>query len=238
MKKAFVLARRELAGYFFSPIAYIILALFVLASGLWFFHKIFVPGHEASLRVLFDAMAYMMVFAVPLLTMRLLSEEFHSGTIETLMTAPVKEFEVVFGKFLGVMCFYLILLVCTTVYLFLMALFGQPDTGVAASGYLGMVLLGAAFSAVGVFASTLTRYQLVAALVGVAILASFTLVMGVLTAYGPEPLNYLAARLNAMTYFKDFSRGVLDTRGVVYFLTATALMLFLGTKTLESQRWR
>ena len=110
MRKALVLARRELAGCFFSPLAYVVGALFLLASGLWFFHRIFVPGNEASLRPLFEAMATIMVFAAPLLTMRLLSEEYRSGTIETLMTSPVSDAAVVLGKFLGVMAFYLILL--------------------------------------------------------------------------------------------------------------------------------
>ncbi|MDP7162812.1 MAG: ABC transporter permease, partial [Phycisphaerae bacterium] len=101
MRKTLILARRELAGYFFSPMAYVIGALFLLASGMWFFHAIFRSGHEASLRPLFEAMAYIMVFATPLLTMRLVSEEFRSGTIETLMTAPVTETQVILGKFLG-----------------------------------------------------------------------------------------------------------------------------------------
>jgi len=238
MKKAFTLARREIAGYFFSPLAYVIGALFMLASGLWFFWEIFVPGREASLRPLFDAMAYLMVFAAPLLTMRLVSDEFRSGTIEALMTAPLTDAEVILGKFLGVMGFYLALLACTGVFLALMAVFGQPDAGVAVMGYLGMLLLGAAYAAVGLFASTLTRYQLVAAIAGVAILAVFAMGMQALVATAPEPLNYVAARLNAMTYFKAFSRGVFDTRGVVFFLSAAGLMLFLSVKTLESQRWR
>lgn len=238
MKKALVLARREMAGYFFSPMAYIIAALFLLSSGLWFFHKIFVPGNEASMRPLFEAMAYIMVFAVPLLTMRLLSDEFRSGTIETLMTAPVTETEVIVGKFLGVMCFYIVLLACTGVFLALIALYGQADLGVAVMGYLGMLLLGSAFVAVGVFGSSMTPHQLVAAIVSLSILATFTILMQVLATHGPEPINYIAGRLNAMTYFRDFSRGVFDSRGVVYFLSATALLLFLSVKTLESKRWR
>ena len=91
MRKTLVLARRELAGYFISPVAYVIGALFLLSSALWFFHSVFVPGNEASLRPLFEAMAYMMVFAIPLLTMRLMSDELRTVTIETLMTAPVTD---------------------------------------------------------------------------------------------------------------------------------------------------
>lgn len=238
MRKIIVLARRELAGYFFSPMAYVIGALFLLTSGLWFFHKIFIPGGEASLRPLFESMAYIMIFAVPLLTMRLISDEVRSGTIETLMTAPVTDTEVILGKFLGVMGFYVALLAGTVVFLVLMIVYGQPDPGVALVGYLGMLLLGAAFVAVGVFTSTLTRYQMVAAIVAVAILALFGLLMQVLVAHGAPPLNRLAARLNVMTYFRDFSRGVLDTRGLVFFITVTALFLFLSVKSLESRRWR
>jgi len=238
MQKALVLARRELAGYFYSPMAYVIGALFVLSTGLWFFHKIFIPGHEASLRPLFEAMAYIMVFAVPLLTMRLMTDEVRSGTIETLLTAPVTDTEVILGKFLGVLAFYVALLAATVGFLVLMIVFGQPDPGVALTGYLGMLLLGAAFIAVGLFASTLTRYQLVAAIVAVSILAGFSLLAQALVAYAPSPLNELAARLNVMTYFRDFSRGVFDTRGLVFFLTITGMFLFLSVKTLESRRWR
>ncbi|MCK4602990.1 MAG: ABC transporter permease subunit [Phycisphaerae bacterium] len=238
MRKTLILARRELASYFVSPMAYVIAAMFLLSSGLCFFHKIFVPGNEASLRPLFEAMAYIMVFAAPLLTMRLLSEEFRSGTIETLMTAPISDATVILGKFLGVMAFYVILLAGTGIFLGLMVAYGQPDGGVAAMGYLGMLLLGSAFVAVGLFASAITRYQLVAAIVAVAILAVLAILMQAIVRYGSEPWNYLAARLNAMTYFRDFARGVFDTRGVVFFGSVTALFLFLGVKALESQRWR
>jgi ABC-2 type transport system permease protein len=238
MKKALILARRELAGCFFSPLAYVVGALFLLASGLWFFYRIFIPGNEASLRPLFEAMAYIMVFAAPLLTMRLLSDEYRTGTIETLMTSPVSDAAVVLGKFFGVMAFYLILLAGTGAYLALMARYGQPDAGVAAMGYLGMVLLGSTFIAVGLFASALTSHQLIAALVGTAILATGAIMMPWVVAQGAEPWNTLAAKLNVMTYFSDFSRGVLDSRGVVFFVSVTAMFLFFSVKALESRRWR
>jgi len=238
MRKTFVVARRELAAYFVSPMAYVIGALFLAVSGGYFFQSIFVPGEEASLRPLFEGMAWLMVAAVPLLTMRLLSDEVRMGTIETLMTAPISDAEVIAGKFLGVLTFYLVLLAMTVVFLVLMGVYGQPDAGVAVMGYFGMVLLGAAFLAAGVLASALTRYQVLAAVVGAAFLASFTVFMQIVVTYGSEPWSSIAARLNAMTYFKDFSRGVFDTRGLVFFLTATVLLLFLSVKVLESRRWR
>lgn len=246
MRKSLVLARRELAGYFYSPMAYVIGALIMLVMAAFFFFgfeligitRIFQAGSEASLRPLFESMAYVMIFAAPLLTMRLLSEEFDSGTIETLMTSPVTDSEVVLGKFLGVLAFYMLLLAGTGVFLVLMVVYGQPDAGVAVMGYLGMTVMGAAFLAVGLFTSALTRYQIVAAMVAMAILAVFGILMQQLVAYAPEPWNYLADHLSAMSYFKDFARGIFDTRGLIFFLTATALFLFLSVKTLESRRWR
>jgi len=246
MNKALTMARRELAASFFSPLAYIVGGLFLAVSAAIFFYglefigirAVFAPGEEASLRPLFEAMAYIMVFAVPLLTMRLVSEEVHSGTIETLMTAPITDTAVIVGKFLGVLAFYLVLLAATVVFLVLIAIYGRPDPGVAVTGYVGMALLGAAFLSVGIFTSTLTRYQLLSAITAIAILAMFTILMQVLVAHAPEAVGRLAERLSVMTYFKSFSRGVLDTRGVVFFGSAAALFLFLSVKTLESQRWR
>lgn len=246
MRKALILARRELAGYFFSPMAYVIGAAVLAVTGVIFFFgmdpigikRIFQAGNEASLRPMFEALAYIMIFAIPLMTMRLLSEEFDSGTIETLMTAPVTDTEVILGKFLGVLGFYLVLLASTGVFLALLTVYGQPDWGVAIMGYFGMIAMGSAFLAVGVFASTLTKYQIVSAIFAIAILSLFAILMQFMVAYSPEPFNQIAARLSVMNYFKDFSRGVFDTRGLIFFLTATVLFLFLSVKTLESRRWR
>jgi ABC-2 type transport system permease protein len=237
-----VLARREMASYFVSPMAYVIGALFLLFTGLVFFFggittPVFEPGNEASLRVLFEVMAGAMVVVVPLFV-RLMSDEFRSGTIETLMTAPVTDTQVILGKFLGVMVFYVVLLALTGVFLALLYAYGQPDGGIVVMGYLGMVLLGAAFISVTVFASTLTSYQIVARILAVAILGAMTGLMQLLVASGVEPLNYIAARMNVLTYFRDFAKGVFDTRAVVFFLSVTAAFLFLSVKTLESRRWR
>jgi len=241
-----VLARRELAGYFFSPMAYVIGAGFLaFSAGVFFFGikvlgipPIFRSGNEASLRPLFEAMAYGMIVAGPLLTMRLVSDEYRTGTIETLMTAPVTDAEVIIGKFLGVMGFYAALLACTGVFLALLGAYGQIDAGVAVMGYAGLLLLGATYVSVGLLASTITKYQLVAAIVGIVILGTFVAAMYGLVASAPQPLDQIASRLNMMSYFKDFSRGMFDTRGLVYYVTTTALVLFLSVKTLESKRWR
>jgi len=247
--KTLVIARRELAGYFFSPVAYVIGAVFLLGCGVvmfWGLELLDVPvfqpvlqsGSPATLGPLLECMALLMVIAAPLLTMRLVSDEFRSGTIEILMTAPVTDATVILGKFLGVMGFYLAMLASTLMFVLLILPFGTPDVGVALAGYLGMILLGAAFLAVGLFCSTLTSYQIVSAIVGIVILAAVgMLAQFVATATGP-PWNLLAARLNAMTYFRTFARGSLDVRAGVYFLSITAVFLFLSVKTLERRRWR
>ncbi len=246
MRKSLVLANREMATYFYSPMAYVIGALYLAVTSLIFFHglgllnipPVFRPGEEASLRALFEAMAYVMVFIAPLLTMRLMSEEFRSGTIEKIMTTPISDTQVVLGKFIGVMSFYTILLSTTVVFLVLVASYGQPDVGVAIMGYVGMLLLGAFFTSIGIFTSTITRYQILAALAGIAILAFLTLLMQPIAVYVAGPVGEIASRTGAMTYFRDFSKGMLDTRGLVYFLGGSALFLFLSVKALESRRWR
>ena len=252
MRRTFTLARREMSAYFVSPMGYVLGGLFLLVVSVIFLlglplpmkplEPVFRGGGESSLADLFTILAGVMVVVVPLLTMRLVSEELRSGTIETLMTAPVTDTEVILGKFLGAMGMYVAMLATTLMYFVLVAVYGKPDWGVAATGYLGMILLGAAYVAVGVFASTLTRFQVVAGLIGIAMLAFFTLgvfLLGLLMSvlFPPEAVRAVA-RLNMITYLSDFSKGFLDTRSVVYFVTLTVFFLFLSVKVLESRRWR
>ena len=250
MRKIMTLARRELGAYFCSPMAYVLAALFLLLVAQVFFRGMRIPfrgialepvlqaGAASTLRPLFDVLAHGLVVVIPLLTMRLVAEEFRSGTIETLMTAPVTDTQVVLGKFLGAFVMCLILLAATGVFFVLVAIFGQPDYGIAAVGYLGMVLLGATYVSVGVFSSTLTRHQLVAGLIGIAILAFFTAGIESLTTDVSPEYAPAVAKLNMIAYFGDFSKGFLDLRGIVFFLSVTAFFLFLSVKVLESRRWR
>ncbi len=249
MGKILTLTRKEISGYFYSPLGYVIGAIFLCACafkfapppGFWtgsqdFF--ILVPNQQASLRGLFELMSMAMTVVAPLLTMKLVSEEYHSGTIETLMTAPVTDTQVVMGKFLGVFTFYLALLGTTLIFLVLMFIFAQPDIGVVLMGYLGMILLGGAFISVGIFASTLSRHQLLSVVVGIMILSLFALLAGGISIHSPEPWNHVAKRLDAMGHMQKFARGIFDTQGVVFFLSMGYGFLFLSVKVLESRRWR
>ena len=250
MQKILALARRELSAYFFSPAAYVVTAAFLAGVSVVFLMPIkigalglnikpvFRPGAASTLGPLFDVLAYLLVIVIPLLTMRLLAEEARSGTVETLMTAPVTDAQVVLGKFLGAFVMYLALLATTVVFFILVAVFGRPDWGVVGMGYVGMILLGALYISVGLFASSLTRYQLVAVPIGIGILGLFTGGTYLLALLLPAERAAIVSKFDLIVYFGYFTRGVLDSRGVVFFLTVTALFLFFSVKVLESKRWR
>lgn len=238
MDKVAIITRRELAACFFSWVAYVVGGLFLAATGAWFIWRILVPGNEATIRPLLESMAAILIFFVPLLTMRSLADEYATGTIETLMTAPVTDTQVVIGKFFGVWLFYCVLLAGTLLHTVLVYVFGQPETGVVLFGYAGMLLLGLFYVAVGLFASACTRHQLLAAVLGIAILAAMPIGARLAGLILGDAGRHLAGYLDALGHFEAFSKGVVDSRGVVFFVSATVLFLFLAVKVLESRRWR
>ncbi len=238
MQRVSALTQRELASSFLSPIAYVVAAVFLVATGYLFMNNTLVEGGEASIRFLLDSMAWVLIFAIPLLTMRVIADEYASGTIETLLTAPVTDVEVVVGKFLGVLVFYTALLATTLVHVALLFAYGGSDFRVVFYGYFGMLLLGALYVAVGVFASALTRYQLLAALVGMGILAVLTLIVDALASWQGGLWREVLGYINVLHHFGDFSKGILDTRSIVFFLSGTLFFLFLSVKVMESRRWR
>lgn len=232
------LTQRELATNFLSPVAYIVGAVFLVATGYLLMSNTLIEGEPASVRPLFDSMAWLLVFTVPLLTMRVLSEEFASGTIETLMTAPVTDLQVVLGKYLGVMFFYVALLVATIMHVVLLSLYGGLDYGVVLYGYLGLALLGSLYVAVGVFASSLTRHQLLAAIVGIGVLSVFTMVVDAFATWQGGQWRTVLSYINILHHFEDFSKGIFDTKAILFFVSGTLFFLFLAVKVLESRRWR
>jgi len=231
--------QRELVSLFFSPIAYVVGFIFLLVTGYIFVTDTLEPGSEASLRTLFEWMAYLLVFAVPILTMRSIADEFATGTVETLMTAPVTDAAVVVGKFLGTWIFYLALLATTVPHLLLMSIYAKPVFSVVVVSYLGMILLGGLFIAVGIFASACTRHQLLSAIIGITILSLFAFGADRLAERGPQPwLRSVGVYINILGHFSDFSKGILDTGSLIFFVSGIGLFLFMATKVLESRRWR
>jgi len=240
LARAAVIARRELFSYFVSPIAYVAMILFLIACGLAFWQD-FEPGQPAMMRHLFDSMLWFLCFVIPMLCMGSISQEWASGTIETLMTAPVTDTDVVVGKYLGSMGFVLVLLAPTLIYVVILAVSATPrlDLGPVISGYIGMVLAGSLFVAVSLFCSSLTRSQVVAAVSAFAILAVITIVPWLVGAWATLGDFWRRVVGNAVyARYADFSKGLIDLGHVTFFVVTTAAFLFFTVKVLESRRWK
>lgn len=240
MKRTLTIAQRELASLFFSPIGYVTLGLFALGTTLIFF-SFFGPGEIATMRPTFQWVVWLLIFVAPAISMRLISEEFRSGTIETLMTAPVGELNVVVGKWLGALAFYCVLLLGPLVILIAVLEFGaDPEIGPIFTGMLGLVLVGALYLAIGVFASAATKDQIISFLLTVFIICVFTIALHFLTQATFVSLETarLLHYMNVFTQFEEFAKGVLTLSNFVFFISGTVMFLFLAVKVLESRRWR
>lgn len=248
MKALLATLDRELRAYFFSPLGWAVLTLVLLVNGgvFWvivsFLSDPRAPASAAPLALFFGQTVYfwlMLLFVTPVLTMRLLAEERNSGTIEVLMTAPITEGQVVAGKYLAALVYFLWLWLPSLLYAGILAAYSDVDWGPVASGYLGILGVGALFLAVGVFASALSRNQIVAALTTFAILMvffSFGLLENLFETN--EVLSEAFGYMNLWQQMEDFSRGIVDSRPLVFYLSVTALFLFLSARTLEAKKWR
>ena len=194
-------------------------------------------SQEATLRYLFGTMTTVLLFIAPVLAMRLLAEEYRSGTIELLLTAPLRDWELVLGKWMASVVLWATMLLFTLVYPYFLYLYGPPDWGPVITGYVGIFLFGAALLALGTLASALTENQIVAAILGVV----FTVGLWVLRGAGDlvsGPLQSLITYIALADHTLDFTRGVMDTRDVLYFLSVITVALFLATRAVEVRRMR
>lgn len=231
---AIVIMKRELATYFTNPISYIVTGLFLVITGVMFFTTFFLQN-RANMRNFFSLLPILFSFFIPALTMRLYSEEKKSGSIETLMTLPVTELQVVTGKFLAAFISSAIMLAPTLLYLVSILFFGKPDIGPIIGGYIGAIFLCAAFSAIGVFASSVTKNQLTAFFVAFMICIVLTMIDAFLI-FLPAPIVSLLQFISANEHFTSISRGIIDTRDLIYFISLTALFFCLTVKTQENDR--
>jgi ABC-2 type transport system permease protein len=247
MRKVLAIVRRELIAYFSSPLAYMVLTAFLLLQGYIFYLIVSFlnqPGTQAMtpLRLFFGGTIFFwlfLLFVVPVITMRLIAEERRSGTIEPLLTAPVTEGQVIAGKFLAALGFYIVLWLPTVIYVIILKSHSTIDLGPVASGYLGILLLGVLFLGVGTFTSTLTNNQLIAAILAFAAMVALFSVglleqLAVSSSFFKSALSYM----NLWTQMDDFARGIVDTRHVVYQLSVGLLFLFLAARSLELKKGR
>jgi ABC-2 type transport system permease protein len=236
MTAALTVAKREIRTYFNSPIAYIVITVFMLLSGYLFFSSLFIE-RQAELRSYFNLMPLLLSFIVPAMAMRLIAEEKASGSLEMLITMPVRDWQVIVGKFLAGMALLAAMVGLTLFYAVTVMLVGPLDRGPAIGGYVGILLVGGAYMAIGVMASTLTRNQIVAFIIGFAI--SFSLYLFYrLVPFMPESLRPMLAYLSVESHFDGMSRGIIDSRDVVYYLSVMVVSLVIATVSLESRKWK
>ncbi len=225
---AFVIMRRELRSYFSGPIGYIVTGLFLVINGLLFFAAFFLQN-RADLRNFFSMLPIMLSFFIPAVTMRVFAEEKRVGSIETLMTLPVRELDVVTGKYLAVLLESLIMLAPTLFYVVTAEIFGSPDYGPIIGGYIGAIFICAAFAAIGLFCSSITKNQIIAFAVAMAICLVLTFVESFLI-FLPDGIVKLFSFLSASVHFGSISKGIVDTRDVLYFVSLTALFFVLTVR--------
>ncbi len=248
MSVTLAIAKRELTSLFYSPIGYIVLALYLLFVGLLFALLVFQPGQLADPGPMFQWNHLILIFLVPFITMSLFAEEYRSGRMEMLRTSPITELQLVLGKFLGALGFYGVVIASSFVLVLILTVFGRPDYMPVLTSYLGLLLMGALMVSIGLFFSSLTQHQIVAVMSGTMTLVALGIlcqaVAFLLGAYLSRSwgwavelrrfLNYLAIE----PHMVGFSRGLIGTEHVAYFVTGTFLFLFLTYVVLESHKWR
>ena len=269
MKNSFIICKKELTSYFYSPIAYVVITVFLIFSGI-FFRGILLGYMEFSMkyaqyvqydpyiaqrlaqslnlaegvfRPLFGNISVIMLFMLPLLTMRLLSEEKKSGTFELLLTYPIRDIETVLGKFIACCLVFAMMIGLTLIYPLFLASFDTPgmeiniDPGPLVSSYIGLLLLGGAFIAFGILASSLTSSQIIAAVISFGALLIFYLLGSLAYDAGPV-LEGILRHISLLEHFENFSKGVITSQDVIYYLNFTIFCLFLTLRSLESNKWR
>ena len=237
-RKVLAIARKETMTYFVSPIAYVVAAVFVSLTGYFFVDSMSSsPFPEATVEPYVGRAVFILALVGPLLTMRLLAEEQKLGTVELLLTSPVRDWEVVLGKFLASLVVFVSALALTLVYVGLLFWFGNPDPGPIFTAYVGLVLFGGGALAIGLFTSALTSNQIVAAVLSYGLLALLTVIHFAADSVGGVGGSVLR-EISMVLQFEDFTRGVLNLRGVVYYASIIVVFLFMATQSLEFRRWK
>ena len=254
VRNIMTIAGKELRSYYSSPIAWVLLGLFAAIFGYFFsvqlayFARASMAGQFGGgpqrmnvnlemVRPLLSNTTVLILFLLPMITMRTYSEEKRSGTIELLLTSPLKDVEIITGKFLGAMGMYLGILAVTAVYMSILFFFGNPAFKPLVSGYVGLLLFGGGFVAMGLFISSRTSNQMVAGAASFVVFLLFWIISWFGESVGPT-MSSVLSYLSITEHFDDFGKGVIDTKHVVFYLSFIAFGLFLATKSVDTDRWR
>ncbi|MEC7872214.1 MAG: ABC transporter permease subunit [Candidatus Neomarinimicrobiota bacterium] len=228
---------RELVGFFNSPMAYIFLVIFAIVNGYFFTNRFFLFG-QSDLRSLFDIIPLVFLFFIPAITMGLIARENDIGTMEIMSTLPLSTVEFVMGKFFAALCLILLGLLATTIHFITLVFVGTNiDYGAIFSGYLGLALMGATFAAIGTYASSVTQNQVVAFIIGLFMVLIIFMLDKTLI-FVPTSIAGLLQFLAIEYHLSNMSRGVIDSRNLIYFISMIGFFLFLTIQTLEVRRWK
>ena len=234
MKQAIHIFNKEFKDYFISPIAYIVIAVFLIVTG-WLFFSTFFLYNQASLRNFFSLLPITFSLVIPAITMRLFSEEINVGSYEILLTMPVTFTDVILGKLLAGVAMVVSMLIPTLAYAITVAFLGELDWGPIIGGYFGAVLMGAAFASIGVFASSLTRNQIIAFIIGMAICLGLTLVDKMLFLF-PGSILGVIGYIGADFHFQNVAKGIIDTRDIIYFISVMFIGLYGAQLAMQEKK--
>jgi ABC-2 type transport system permease protein len=234
MRNIIILAKKELMGYFNSLIAYTVIVVFLLISGYLFVSPLFVMK-EATIKHFISLMPMLYLFFIPAVTMRLFSEEIKSGTIEILFTQPVEDHEILLGKYLASLIFLIIALACTVFYSLSLLFVGSPDFGRIVSSYIGLVLLGGAFISAGIFASALTKNQIISFIVTFVVCFMFFM-MGKITALVPPVFANIIDYAGIDSHYENIARGIIDTRDIIYYFSIITFFLYSALCVIKGRK--
>ncbi|HXG30607.1 MAG TPA: ABC transporter permease [Thermodesulfobacteriota bacterium] len=250
MRLILTILKRELKSYFSSPIAYIVLVVFLVLSGVFFFVYLqsfvgsqFDPRfqffkerlnlNEFVIRPYLGTVSVVLLLMIPIITMRLIAEERKNYTAELLFTSPLRVIHIVLGKFLASLILFLVMMALSAIHIVVLIVYGNPDLGPVLSGYLGLLLLGSSFLSIGLFASSLTENQIIASVISFGVLLVFWII-GASSDAETSVLGYLSI----INHFDNFTKGMIELKDVVYYLSFIFFGLFLTEVTLDSERWR
>jgi len=252
MNNVLAIAGKELRSYFASPIAYVVIGFFAFLFGYFFYAMLIIFNQQSAqfegqgggadinqqlIRPLFLNASVILLFVLPLITMRTYSEEKRSGTIELLLTSPLTDVQIILGKFLGAMGLYAAMIAITAVHMALLFSYGNPEWKVVVTGYIGLLLMGGCFISVGLLISSLTKNQIVSGMATFAVFLLLWVINWIASFTGPTTqsvLNYLSIT----DHFDDFTRGILDTKHLVYYFSVMSFGLFLTARSVDTERWK